>query len=70
MTSGKQRKEIMSITLSSRAKKVLEQRASRAGMNRSKYIEFLVRQDAGVPLKDPSKNQQQIRLLIPRSQSN
>ena len=53
MESAKRKtKQTVGFTLTTTAKNLLSERAAIARMNHSEYIEFLIRKDAGVPLKD------------------
>lgn len=53
MESAKQeKKQAVGFKLTSTAKDLLSKRAAIASMNHSEYIEFLIRKDAGLPLKD------------------
>lgn len=51
MESKKGKKSAVGLTLTDTAKGLLDQRAAKAGLSCSEYIESLIRKDANVPLK-------------------
>ena len=51
-SAKRKKKQTVGFTLTTTAKNLLSERAAIARMNHSEYIEFLIRKDAGVPLKD------------------